>query len=310
MARLTIPKEEYMYSGHVGCPGCGATLAMRYVLKGVGPNAILSVPACCWAVMSGAFPRTCIAVPFLDNAFEATGASLSGLRAGLNKLGVKDATVVGFAGDGGTVDIGIQSLSGALERRTDAIYVMYDNEAYMNTGVQRSGSTPAGAWTTTTQGGKAEDWKREPKKDIMAIVAAHRIPYAATVSVGFPEDFLKKIERAKATPGPRFIHVFSPCPPGWKFPPEKTVEMAKLAVDTNVFPLYEIIDGRYVISRRSGRPKPVAEYLKVQGRFDHLTPAEVEAIQREVDANWQRLVALEKLTAEVPLPQVRAERTT
>ena len=307
MARLTIPKEEYMLSGHVGCPGCGGTLAMRYVLKGVGPGAVLTVPACCWAVMSGAFPRTCVTVPFLDNAFEATGASMSGLRAGLNKIGAKDATVVGFAGDGGTVDIGIQSLSGALERRTDAIYVMYDNEAYMNTGIQRSGSTPAGAWTTTTQGGKMKDWKQEPKKDIMAIVAAHRVPYAATVSVGFPEDFIKKVEKSKGLRGPRFIHAFSPCPPGWKFPPEKTIEIAKIAVDANVFPLYEIVDGRYTISRKPGRPKPVAEYLKFQGRFGHFTPEDIEAFQRDVDANWQRLLMMEKLTSEVPIPAVKDE---
>ena len=307
MARLTIPKEEYMLPGHVGCPGCGATLAMRYVLKGVGPRAIITVPACCWAVMSGAFPRTCVTVPFLDNAFEATGASISGLRAGLDKMGVKDATVVGFAGDGGTVDIGLQSLSGALERRTDAIYVMYDNEAYMNTGIQRSGSTPAGAWTSTTQGGKTGDWKREPKKDIMAIVAAHRVPYAATVSIGFPEDFVKKVEKAKDIRGARFIHVFSPCPPGWKYPPEKTIEIAKMAVESNVFPLYEIVDGRYVVNRKPGRPRPVAEYLKVQGRFGHLHPAGVEAMQQEVDANWRRLLALERMTAETPLPAVRDE---
>ncbi len=305
MARLTIPPEEYMLPGHVGCPGCAATLAMRYVLKGVGPGAIITVPACCWAVMSGAFPRTCVTVPFLDNAFESTGASISGLRSGLNAIGAKDATVVGFAGDGGTVDIGIQSLSGALERGTDAIYVMYDNEAYMNTGIQRSGSTPIGAWTTTTQVGKYADWKREPKKDIMAIVAAHRIPYAATTSVGFPEDFVKKVQKAKPIHGPRFFHVFSPCPPGWKYPPEKTIEIAKLAVETNVFPLYEIVDGRYVINRKPGRPKPVAVYLEAQGRFAHLKPEDVEAIQREVDANWKRLLGLEKLTAETPLPAVR-----
>ena len=307
MARLTIPAEEYMLSGHVGCPGCAATLAMRYVLKGVGPGAIITVPACCWAVMSGAFPRTCVTVPFLDNAFEATGASISGLRSGLNAIGAKGATVVGFAGDGGTVDIGIQSLSGALERETDAIYVMYDNEAYMNTGNQRSGATPMGAWTTTTQVGKNADWKREPKKDIMAIVAAHRVPYAATASVGFPEEFVKKVQRAKEIKGSRFFHVFSPCPPGWKYPPERTIEIARLAVETNVFPLYEIVDGTYVLNRKPGRPKPVAEYLKAQGRFAHLKPADVEAIQREVDANWKRLLGMEKLTAETPLPSVRAQ---
>src|SRR3990172_1243316 len=217
MARLTIPAEEYMRSGHAACPGCGATLAMRYVLKGLGPNTIVAIPACCWTVIGTPFPTTVLKVAMLDNAFEATGASTSGLRAAADALKIHDVQIVGFAGDGGTADFGIQALSGMLERRTDAIYVMYDNEAYMNTGVQRSGATPYGAWTTTTLRGK-----QEGKKDIMAIVLAHDVPYAATVSVAFPEDFVRKVQRAREVRGPRFLHAFSPCPPGWRYPSERT----------------------------------------------------------------------------------------
>ena len=295
MARLTIPERELMTSGHLGCPGCGATLAMRYVLKALGPRIMLTVPACCWAVMSGAFPRTCVGVPFLDCAFEATGASIQGLRAGLDARGMKDVTVVGFAGDGGTADIGLQSLSGALERGVDAIYVMYDNEAYMNTGVQRSGATPWGAWTTTTPVGRE---KGQEKKDMMRIVAAHDVPYAATASIAFPEDFVKKVEKVRDIHGPRFFHVLAPCPPGWKYPPEETVRLGRLAVDARIFPLYEIDHGRYRITRKAGR-RTVREYLEKQGRFAHLKEEQVAEIQRRVDARWAKLESLEKATAEV-----------
>jgi pyruvate/2-oxoacid:ferredoxin oxidoreductase beta subunit len=208
---------------------------------------------------------------------------------------VKDVTVVGFAGDGGTADIGLQSLSSALERGVDAIYVMYDNEAYMNTGIQRSGATPWGAWTTTTPVGRA---KSQEKKDMMAIVAAHEVPYAATASISFPEDFVKKLEKARDIRGPRFFHVLAPCPPGWKYPPEETVRVGRLAVDARVFPLYEIDHGRYRITRRAGR-KLVKEYVEKQGRFAHLTEDQVAEIQRRVDARWAKLESLEKATSEV-----------
>ncbi len=295
MARLTIPAIELMNSGHSACPGCGATLVMRYLLKGLGPSTIVTVPACCWTVIATPFPTTALDVPMLDNAFEATGASISGLRAAADMLGMKDLTIVGFAGDGGTVDIGLQALSGMLERRTDGIYVMYDNEAYMNTGVQRSGATPEGAWTTTTPVNVTSRGKGEQKKDIMAIIAAHRPAYAATVNVAFPEDFVKKVEKMKSIRGPRFLHALAPCPPGWRYSSEKTIEIGRLATDTNVFPLYEIEDGKYRITRKLGKAKPVAEYLKAQGRFGHLTEAEIAEIQAQVDANWKRLVTLETL---------------
>jgi pyruvate/2-oxoacid:ferredoxin oxidoreductase beta subunit len=263
------------------------------VLKGLGPNTLITIPACCWTVIGTPFPTTALSIPLIDTAFETTGASMSGMRAALDALGRDDLTVVGFAGDGGTADIGIQALSGMLERRTDAIYVMYDNEAYMNTGTQRSGATPMSAWTTTTPVSAESRGKSEFKKDVMAIVAAHRPAYAATVNPAYPEDFLKKVQKAKGIRGPRFFHALSPCPPGWRFSAEKTIEIGRLATETCVFPLYEIEDTRYRITRKIGRPKPVAEYLKTQGRFGHLTDEEVEAIQAEVDRNWKRLLALE-----------------
>jgi len=269
---------------------------MRYLLKGLGPNTILTVPACCWTVIGTPFPTTAVDVPMLDCAFEATGASVSGLRAAADALGLKDLTIVGFAGDGGTADIGLQALSGMLERWTDGIYVMYDNEAYMNTGIQRSGATPEGAWTTTTPVGEMSRGKTEPKKDVMAIVAAHRPAYAATVNVAFPEDFVRKVQKAKAIKGPRFLHALAPCPPGWRYSSEKTIAIGRLATDTNVFPLYEIEDGKYRITRKLGIARPVAEYLRLQGRFAHLTDADIAEIQAHVDARWKRLLQLEALS--------------
>jgi 2-oxoisovalerate ferredoxin oxidoreductase beta subunit len=288
MPRTTIPEEEYAFPGSTGCPGCGANLVMRYLLKGLGERTVVSIPACCWAVMPGYYPSHCLKVPMVYCAFEATGASISGIRAALDVRGEEDVTVVGFAGDGGTVDIGLQALSGAAERETDAIYVMYDNEAYMNTGIQRSGATPWGAWTTTTPVGSTKDYKREPKKDIMAIMRAHGIPYAATVSVSHPEDFVKKARKAKETKGFRFIHALSPCPPGWRLNPMKTVEAARLAVDTRIFPLYEVEGGKVRITRKV-KGRPVSDYLSIQGRFAHLTQEEVDAIQRTVDETWAAL---------------------
>src|SRR3972149_979315 len=237
-----------MSPGHLACPGCAATLAMRYLLKGLGPRTIVAIPACCWAVMSGPFPGSALKVPMIDCAFETTGATISGLRAALDAQGTPDVTVVGFAGDGGTADIGLQALSGMLERRTDAIYVMYDNEAYMNTGVQRSGATPLGAWTTTTPVDAQSRGKVESKKDVMGIVVAHRPAYAATVNIAFPEDFVKRVEKAKSIHGPRFLHALVPCPPGWTYRAEGTGELGRLAPDTNIFPLYEVEQGRYRIT--------------------------------------------------------------
>jgi len=293
MAKLTLPAAELMYSGHAACPGCGAALSMRLLLKGLGPRTILSIPACCWTVIATPYPTTALGVGVLDNPIEATGASVSGLRAAADALGFKDLNIVGFAGDGGTADIGIQALSGMLERRTNAIMVMYDNEGYMNTGIQRSGATPLGAWTTTTPVSSTVHGKTEAKKDIMAIVLAHNPVYAATLNPAFPEDFVKKVEKARDLPGPRFFHIFAPCPPGWKFSSEVTIKLGRLATDSGVFPLYEVENGVYRITRKSGTLKPVEEYVRAQGRFRHFTPTDIESLQDQVRSSWEHLLRLE-----------------
>jgi pyruvate/2-oxoacid:ferredoxin oxidoreductase beta subunit len=288
--KLTIPEQELMVSGHLACQGCGATLAMRYALKALGPNTVLSIPACCWSVIDGPFPYSSLKVPIFHTAFETAASAASGLKAGLEMIGDADTQVVAWAGDGGTFDIGIQALSGAAERNDDLIYICYDNEAYMNTGIQRSSATPWRSWTTTTP---EKHPKETPKKDMIGIMAAHRIPYVATCSVAYPEDMIKKVTRARETRGCKFLHVFAPCPTGWRTAPENCIELARLAVQTRVFPLYEIFNGvDYKISMKVSKPKPVEEYLKLQGRFRHLTDDEVKQIQRNVDYEWDRLTRL------------------
>jgi pyruvate/2-oxoacid:ferredoxin oxidoreductase beta subunit len=205
------------------------------------------------------------------------------VKKGLVARGIEDVQVMAWAGDGGTFDIGLQSLSGCAERNDDIIYVCYDNEAYMNTGIQRSSATPIMSWTSTTPNPAFND---TPKKDIMEILAAHRIPYAATVSPAFPEDFLKKMGRAKETRGFRFIHILSSCPPGWKFSSENSLKISRLAVETKTFPLYEIENGRKYTLTHMPKGLPVGEYLKLQGRFSHLGPEQIRAIQRNVDEEW------------------------
>jgi len=251
--------------------------------------------------MPGVFPYTNMRVPMLYTAFEVTGAAITGLRAGLDIQGQEDVNVVGFAGDGGTADIGIQSLSGAVERGHNVFYIMYDNEAYMNTGIQRSGATPKGAWTTTTPVGKQKDWKKEDKKQMIDILVAHKIPYAATATVGYPEDLIKKLQRAKEIKGPKFFHIFAPCPTGWKSSPDLGVELSKLAVETNVFPLYEVVHGVYKFTKKVKEPKPVQEYLLLQGRYSHVKkyPELLAEIQKDVDKRYNELLSKEKYTAEL-----------
>jgi pyruvate/2-oxoacid:ferredoxin oxidoreductase beta subunit len=269
---------------------------MRYTLKALGPKTMVSIPACCWAVMPGPFPLKCLEVPLLNTAFETTGASISGIKAALDAKGITDVTVVGFAGDGGTADIGIQALSGMVERGTDVIYIMYDNEAYMNTGIQRSSSTPVGAWTTTTPVGTTKDWKKQPKKNMMDIMVAHKIPYAATCSVGFPEDMIKKLRKAKEVKGPKFIQIYAPCPTGWRMQPEKTIEVCRLAVASGVAPLYEVENGVYTINRKPAELQPIKEYMAIQGRFRHLPQEELDAIQKTVTREWKILLRKEEFT--------------
>jgi 2-oxoisovalerate ferredoxin oxidoreductase beta subunit len=296
MAKLTIPAPELMRSGHSACPGCAPALAMRLMLKGLGPRTVVSVPACCWTVIDTSYPTTALGVAMMDNPIESTGASISGLRAAADALGIDNLQILGFAGDGGTADIGLQALSGMLERRTNAIYAMYDNEAYMNTGVQRSGATPLGAWTTTTPVGDGARGKAEPKKDIMGIVLAHHPVYAATVNPSFPEDFVRKVEKAAALNGPRFFHIFAPCPPGWRFASDQSIKIGHMATDCGIFPLYEVEEGRCRITRKGGALRPVAEYFAAQGRFSHLGREDVARVQAQVTADWERLLRLENST--------------
>jgi len=285
--KSNLAESELMYSGHTGCPGCGATIAMRFFLKALGHETMMVIPACCWTVIAGPYPQSTLQVPIIHTAFETGAAVASGVRAALDIKGDTKTTVVTWAGDGGTFDIGFQALSGAVERNEDIIYVCYDNEAYMNTGVQRSSSTPYGAWTSTTPGNA---WKKIAKKNIMEIMAAHRIPYTATASIAFPEDLVKKVEKAKHIKGTRFLHIFASCPTGWQIPSEMSIKIARLAVQTNIFPLYEVEDGvRYTINYMPKRYL-VNEYFRPQGRFKHLTDEDLQVIQGMVNENWELLL--------------------
>ncbi len=281
-----IPEREHMHPGHLACPGCGASLAMRLALKALGERTMVVVPACCWSIIAGPYPTSAVDVPLFHTAFETAAATASGLRASLATQGQDDVTVMAWAGDGGTFDIGLQALSGAAERNEDILYVCYDNEAYMNTGIQRSGATPEGAWTTTTPAGGL---KTRPKKDIVRILAAHGIPYIATASVAYPDDLIDKFQKAQKIQGTKFIHLFSPCPPGWKIDSEESIEVARLAVDTKVFPLYEIADGERVAINVEPKGLPVGAYFRAQGRFRDLGDEALEHIQADVDKRWARL---------------------
>jgi len=297
--RLSIPADEYFYAGHTACQGCGASLGMRYVLKAYGKKTIFTIPACCSTIIAGAWPYSTLQASLFHTAFETTGAVISGIEAALKALGYKvkgedGVMVVGWAGDGGTADIGLQALSGFLERGHDAVYIMYDNEAYMNTGIQRSGSTPYGAWTTNTPGGKKHFLEQRHKKKVIDIVIAHEPPYAATASIAFPEDFIRKLKKAQKIEGPSFIQLFAPCPTGWRSPTDKSIELARLAVQTAYFPLFEYENGRYRINMPSTKkePKPIEEFLKYQGRFKYMTEEDIQILQEWVNHEWEKLKKL------------------
>ncbi len=274
--------------GSVNCGGCGMGLSLKLALEVLGPRTILTIPACCAAVSVGAFPVSAVGVSVLLHAFETTGATIAGVRAALDVLGVAGVEVVGWAGDGGTYDIGLQALSGAAERNDDVLYVCYDNEAYMNTGVQRSSATPPGAWTSTTPLGKPLE---QPKKDLLAIVAAHHVPYAASLSAAFPEDFRAKFRAARAVRGFRFLLVHSPCPPGWRADAKDTVRLGRLAVTSGVFPLVEVRHGRRWRITVEPTFSGLDEYLDLQGRFAHLTNEQRARIRAGIELQWEELRA-------------------
>lgn len=284
MTQVAARPAEVLRSGHLTCPGCGLALGMRQVLRAMGPRTVVVVVPSCVAVTSGPFPHTALGVPAFHSAFEIAAPTAAGISAALKVQGKNDIPVLAFAGDGGTFDIGLQSLSGAADRNEDFIYVCMDNEAYMNTGVQVSSATPRYTWTGTSPTGNTRR-----KKHIMEIMAAHRMPYAATASIAFPEDLKRKIEKAKAIKGTRFIHMLSPCTTGWKIKEDMAVKVAMLSVETNVFPLYEIEDGlRYTINHEP-LGLPVEKYLMTQGRYKHLKPEQIESIQAETDRTWNDL---------------------
>jgi pyruvate ferredoxin oxidoreductase beta subunit len=293
----TMTREEFIPGGHRACQGCAEVLAVRIILKALGPDTIMACATGCMEIISSPLPTTSWTIPWIHVAFENAAAVAAGIESGLKalmrkgRLPLKKINVVGMAGDGGTADIGLQALSGALERGHDMVYVCLDNEAYMNTGIQRSSATPYGASTTTSPAGKVSIGQKTPKKPMPEIAAAHNIPYVATASSAYPLDLYKKAVRASATPGPAYLHVLSVCPTGWRIPTEKAIAYGKLATQCGVFPLYEVIDGQYHLSMDFKNLKPLTEYFQGHGRFRHLTPAQVEEIQGRVQRDWERLKA-------------------
>ncbi|GLI47119.1 thiamine pyrophosphate-dependent enzyme [Methanoculleus bourgensis] len=283
---------ELFSAGHRACGGCGPALAARLLLKATGKNVIIAASTGCMEVFSTPYPETAWGVPWIHSLFENVAAVASGIEASLKKQG-RSEKVVCIAGDGATFDIGVLCISGAFERGHDITYICYDNEAYMNTGIQRSGATPYGASTTTSPAGAcAPGGNPLPKKDMPAILAAHGAPYVATASIAYPNDFMKKVERAINTPGPCYIQVHTPCCTGWGFESGETLAMAKLAIETGLWVNYEMVNG-VVEKAKKVRRKPVEEYLAKQKRFRHLfrptrLDAEIAKIQAIADANAER----------------------
>lgn len=295
MAIKDLPIEECVLQGSAACPGCPATMALRMVFKALGKNTVMVVPACCTAVIESLYPNTSFDVPVMNIAFEAAAAGASGVEAALRMQGKKDTTVLAWAGDGGTYDIGIQALSGALERGTNFIYICYNNQIYSNTGIQRSGATPYAAWTTTTVSGKTEF-----RKEMGDIIQAHHIPYSAQTCVSYPDDLYRKLKKAKSIKGPKYLEIMAPCPPGWRFSMEKTVEMGRMAVETGAWALYECENdvvtfngkSKLILEKKIER-KPLEEWIKYQGRFSHLFKPKkdtkrIQILEDHIDQLWER----------------------
>ena len=295
MAIKDLPDTECVLPGSAACPGCPATIGLRTVFKALGKKTIMVVPACCTAVIESLYPNTSFEIPIMNIAFEAAAAGASGIEAALRQQGRDDITVLAWAGDGGTYDIGLQALSGALERDTNFIYICYNNQIYSNTGIQRSGATPYAAWTTTSVAGKTEF-----RKEMGDIVRAHHIPYAAQACVSYPEDLYKKVKKAKSIKGPKYIEILAPCPPGWRFAMEKTVDMGTLAIESGAFALYEFENEKMTFNGKSKllleqkiERKPIEEWIRYQGRFKHLFKPKkdvkrIKALEDHTDQIWKR----------------------
>ncbi len=303
MARLKdlVEKKEILSPGHRLCAGCGASIAVRQILSASDDPVVVASATGCLEVATTIYPYTSWRSSFIHNAFENAAATISGVQSmykSLKKQGKIDKEIkfIAFGGDGGTYDIGLQSLSGAMERGHDFVYVCYDNEAYMNTGIQRSSATPRGAWTTTTPVGEVMPGKTQYRKDLTGIMVAHRIPYAAQASIWRWSDLIDKAHKAFYTKGPAFLNILSPCPRGWRYPSEETIKLSKLAVQTNFWPLYEVENGKWKLNYKPKERLSVTEWMKAQGRFKHLLVPEHEAlvaeIQQEIDDNWDKLLTL------------------
>ncbi len=290
-----IPTIELFAHGHRACPGCGGAIAMRLALKAAGPNTVVSHATGCMEVISTPFPETAWKVPWIHVAFENAAATASGIDLALKKLGKRDETnVIVFAGDGGTFDIGFQALSGAAERGNKICYICYDNGAYMNTGIQRSGATPKYASTTTSPAGKVVHGKKENKKNLPLIMASHGA-YVATANIAFPQDFIEKVRNALEYDGLSYIQVYAPCPTGWKFSGANTIEIAKSAFKSRISPLFVITPEKgLVFSKKPDSPIPVSDYLNNEGRFKHLSESEIEDVQKIVDDEFEKLVKMEE----------------
>jgi pyruvate ferredoxin oxidoreductase beta subunit len=292
-----ITTKDYFTSGHRACSGCGEALAVRFVCKALGKDTIISMATGCMEIISSPLPESSWEVPWIHTLFENASAVASGIESGLKAMKrkhgyTKDVKVVAMGGDGSTADIGLQSLSGAMERGHDFIYVCYDNEAYMNTGIQRSSETPFGASTTTAPYGKKSIGQHTQKKNMAAIAAAHNIPYVATTTSSYPFDIIAKIEKARKIKGPSYIHILSVCPTGWRSASNKTITMGRLAVETGIFPVYEIENGKYTLNFDYPKLRPVEDYLKLQGRFRHLTKENIAEIQENVLTEYNRIKQL------------------
>ena len=283
-----LTRDEYFF-GHKACGGCGGSLALRLVLKVLGPRTFVAVPAGCMSAVGFIYPQLSFSCNAMISTFPGTASMLSGIAAGAKALNLKDYNVVGFAGDGGTADIGIQALSGAIERNDKIIYICYDNEAYMNTGIQRSGLTPFGAKTTTTPGGKNISGNRTHKKNMFEIVAAHKIQYAATASVGYIQDFVNKVEKARNIDGTSYIHVYAPCPTGWNCNSEITIELGRDVVKTGLWVLAEYENEQFIINKDIKKFSDVREYFSKQGRYKDISEEDILRIEQYRDKEWERI---------------------
>jgi pyruvate ferredoxin oxidoreductase beta subunit len=290
-----VPKKEKFAPGHRACIGCGEALAVRLVFKALGNNTIVVNATGCAEIFASQLPLTSWQLPWIHTLFENTAAVASGIEAAYKAMRrkgrvVPDTKIVAMAGDGGTSDIGLQALSGALERGHDFLYLCFDNEAYMNTGIQRSSATPFGAVTTTSPAGKKSIGQVTWKKNMPEIAAAHNIPYVATANPSYPFDLMDKVAKGVAAKGPAYIHVYSVCPTGWRCATDSAVKLGRLAVETGVFPLYEVENGQYKMSIDLPKLRPVKDYLKLQGRFRHLSDDTINIIQERLEKEYYKLV--------------------